>query len=78
VKALRKKYPDHRFIAHPECDEGIVEAADAVMSTGGMIAEAKLHNKLIIALKKAWWTTSSSFIPIRASYTSTAKQSARI
>lgn len=52
VKALRKKYPDHRLIAHPECDEGIVEAADAVMSTGGMLAEAKHHDQLIIATEK--------------------------
>jgi len=52
VKALRRKYPQHRLIAHPECDEGIVESADAVMSTSGMIAEAQVHDKLIIATEK--------------------------
>ena len=52
VKALRKKYPDHRLLAHPECDEGIVECADAVMSTSGMINEATRHDKLIIATEK--------------------------
>lgn len=52
VRALRKKYPDHRLLAHPECDEGIVESADAVMSTSGMIAEAQKGDKLIIATEK--------------------------
>lgn len=52
VKALRKKYPDHRLLAHPECDEGIVECADAVMSTSGMINEATRQDKLIIATEK--------------------------
>lgn len=72
VKALRKKYPDHRFLAHPECDEGIVESADAVMSTGGMIAEARKYDKLIIATEKglsdylAQLYPEKSIIPLNA------------
>lgn len=49
IKALRKKYPDHSLIAHPECDEGIVDAADAVMSTSGMMQYVADHDKVIIA-----------------------------
>ncbi|MCB5229633.1 MAG: quinolinate synthase NadA [Candidatus Cloacimonetes bacterium] len=52
VKNLRKKYPEHRLLAHPECDEDIVDNADAVMSTSGMVAEAETHDKLIIATEK--------------------------
>lgn len=52
IKALRAKYPQHRLLAHPECDEDIVENADAVMSTSGMAEEAKTQDNLIIATEK--------------------------
>ncbi len=49
VVNIRKKYPEHKLIAHPECDRPIVDKADEVMSTGGMIQYVKTHDKVIIA-----------------------------
>lgn len=49
LKRLRQKYPDYTLLAHPECDDDIVEAAGHVLSTGGMLEYAKKHDKLIIA-----------------------------
>ncbi|HOQ84042.1 MAG TPA: quinolinate synthase NadA, partial [Candidatus Syntrophosphaera thermopropionivorans] len=43
-----------KMIAHPECDEDIIEVADEVLSTSGMERYVKDHDKLIIA-------TDSSF-----------------
>lgn len=33
---LKNLYPDYKMIAHPECDEDIIEVADEVLSTSGM------------------------------------------
>lgn len=49
VVNIRKNYPEHKLIAHPECDRPIVDKADEVMSTGGMIQYVKTHDKVIIA-----------------------------
>ena len=46
---MRAKYPDHKLLAHPECDPAIVDKADEVMSTGGMMQYVKDHDKVIIA-----------------------------
>ncbi len=51
---LKKKYPDYTLIAHPECDDDIIEAADLVMSTGGMLEYVKEHDKLIVATDAAF------------------------
>jgi len=48
VADARSKYPDHTFLAHPECDWEIVTKADLVMSTSGMMKYAEDHDKLII------------------------------
>lgn len=48
VKKVRKAYPDHSLIVHPECDEGVVELADHVMSTSGMEQYVEKHDKVII------------------------------
>ncbi|HPV14835.1 MAG TPA: quinolinate synthase NadA [Candidatus Cloacimonadota bacterium] len=52
VKNMRKRYPDHLLLAHPECDEDIVDVADEVMSTGGMLKRAAEIDKMIIATEK--------------------------
>lgn len=49
LEKLRKKYPDYKLIAHPECDEDIVELADEVLSTGQMERHVAENDKLIIA-----------------------------
>lgn len=46
---LCHKHPDYKLLAHPECDEDIVEVADEVMSTSGMIRYVETHDKVIIA-----------------------------
>lgn len=51
---LKNLYPDYKMIAHPECDEDIIEVADEVLSTSGMERYVKEHDRLIIA-------TDSSF-----------------
>jgi len=51
---IRRLHPGFTFLAHPECDEDIVEAADHVLSTGGMMKYASDHDKLIIATEAAF------------------------
>jgi len=38
---MRKLYPNAKVIVHPECTTDVVELADAVLSTSGMIKYAK-------------------------------------
>jgi len=52
VRNMRRKYPDHVLLAHPECDEDIVEAADHVMSTSGMINFVREHDRVILATER--------------------------
>lgn len=49
VAEMKAKYPDHKLLAHPECDPAIVEEADLVMSTGGMMQWMDSGDKAIIA-----------------------------
>jgi quinolinate synthase len=41
VAAARKAHPDALFMAHPECRKTILDMADSVLSTSGMIRFAK-------------------------------------
>lgn len=41
IKKLKEKYPDAEVMVHPECRPDVVELADKVLSTGGMISWAK-------------------------------------
>jgi quinolinate synthase len=41
IKKLKEKYPDAAVVVHPECRPDVVELADEVLSTGGMISFAK-------------------------------------
>ena len=43
VEAYRKQFPGVRVIAHPECPLDVLEAADAVGSTSGMIRDIAEH-----------------------------------
>ena len=49
VLELKAKYPQHTLLVHPECDESVVQLADEVMSTGGMMKWMKTGDKAIIA-----------------------------
>lgn len=49
VARLREQYPDHKLLAHPECDMPILELADLALSTGGMMEYVKENDKVIIA-----------------------------
>jgi len=50
VKAVKAAHPDGLFVAHPECRPEVIDLADAVHSTSGMIALAREsdHGKFII------------------------------
>jgi quinolinate synthase len=49
IRNLKTKYPDYALLAHPECDPVIVNEADMVMSTGGMMKYVEQNDKVIIA-----------------------------
>ena len=54
VMSLKRKHPGAEIIAHPECRPEVVDAADFVYSTGGMIKHARNSGarKFIIATEK--------------------------
>lgn len=41
VLKMKEKHPEAKFIAHPECRPDVLELADYIASTGGMIMYAK-------------------------------------
>jgi quinolinate synthase len=49
ISQVKANYPDYKLLAHPECDPAIVEQADYVMSTGGMMQWIEHRDKAIIA-----------------------------
>lgn len=53
IKQLRQQYPGYTLLAHPECPQEVVDNADMVMSTGGMLKYAESNDKLIIATEHA-------------------------
>ncbi len=48
IERVRKDYPDHTLIVHPECQPEIIENADMACSTKGMADYAETHDKLIL------------------------------
>lgn len=54
LEAVRKQHPDALVMVHPECDPSIVELADEVLSTGGMVSFVKKTHakKIIVATEK--------------------------
>lgn len=43
IDELRVQYPEAKFIAHPECEEHILDAADYIGSTSGLLKYTKEH-----------------------------------
>lgn len=41
IEQLRSEYPQAKFIAHPECEEHILDAADYIGSTSGLLKYTK-------------------------------------
>ncbi|MGV3760897.1 quinolinate synthase NadA [Parapedobacter sp.] len=41
IDALRAEYPEAKFIAHPECEEHILDTADYIGSTSGLLKYTK-------------------------------------
>lgn len=41
VLELKKQYPDAKFVAHPECTADVLELADKIASTSGIITYVK-------------------------------------
>jgi len=54
VKKVRDKYPQNPILVHPECDPGVVELADYVGSTAGILDYASKSDskQLIIGTEK--------------------------
>jgi len=52
LEKKKQLMPDYTFLAHPECQREIVEQADLVMSTSGMLKYAETHDNLIIATEQ--------------------------
>ena len=50
VQGLKMAHPQAEFIAHPECRDEVLDLADAVLSTSGMLRHAKQseNNEFII------------------------------
>ena len=48
VEEVRKKYPDHTLLVHPECIPEVFKRADVVASTKGMADYTKENNNIII------------------------------
>ena len=53
IDQLRLQYPSHTLLAHPECPPAIVDRADKVMSTSGMMDFCREHDQVIIATEHA-------------------------
>jgi quinolinate synthase len=48
VENMRKEHPGYTVLAHPECRWEVLQKADLVMSTSGMMKYAEEHDRLII------------------------------
>ena len=49
IERMRKEHPGYVILAHPECQWDVVQKADLVMSTSGMMKYTEEHDRLIIA-----------------------------
>jgi quinolinate synthase len=54
VTESKKRHPDAVFMAHPECEPPVIDLADEVLSTGGMVrfARSSEHMKFIVGTEE--------------------------
>jgi quinolinate synthase len=64
VNRARKNYPEALFIAHPECPPEVLELADSIQSTSGMIRFAGISDKTSFILG----TETGLLYPISKAY----------
>ena len=48
VARARKEHPGAFIVAHPECPLEVIDAADAVASTSGMVRLAREHDRIVL------------------------------
>ncbi len=54
AKKIKSSYPDAKLVVHPECQKEMINLADAITSTGGMVKFARESNadKIIIGTEE--------------------------
>ncbi|MBI5590191.1 MAG: quinolinate synthase NadA [Deltaproteobacteria bacterium] len=74
VKAARNAHPDAVFMAHPECRKAVLDMADAVLSTSGMIRFAKTspHLSFIVGTEMGLMHALQKTCPDKAFYPASA------
>jgi quinolinate synthase len=74
VMAARNTHPDAVFMAHPECRKAVLDMADAVLSTSGMIRFAKMspHPAYIVGTEVGLMYALQKACPDKAFYPASA------
>jgi quinolinate synthase len=74
VATARKTHPDAVFMAHPECRKAILDMADAVLSTSGMIRFAKTspHTAFIVGTETGLMYSLQKACPEKRFYPASA------
>lgn len=70
VVAARKAHPDAVFMAHPECRKSVLDMADSVLSTSGMVrfAKASPHLSFIVGTEAGLMYALQKACPDKAFY----------
>ncbi len=70
VIAARKAHPDAVFMAHPECRKAVLDMADSVLSTSGMVrfAKASPHQSFIVGTELGLMYALKKTCPDKAFY----------
>ncbi|MBU1195650.1 MAG: quinolinate synthase NadA [Proteobacteria bacterium] len=75
VKKARQEHPDALFIAHPECPPQVLELADSIQSTSGMIqfAGESTHTSFILGTENGLLYPISKAHPDKTFYAASEK-----
>jgi quinolinate synthase len=66
VARARKEHPDAFIVVHPECPLAVIDAADEVTSTSGMVRLAREHNTIVLGTGPGCATASGATGRIRS------------